>query len=174
MIRDDVKVDDVIQVHAQGLIIVAKVATVDYYYEDGWQIEMEDIGGQHTYRSWKQRCDGGMLTRVNDIDIKHQCKDCLNAGSMDSWFRGPCKDCSMNKNWRSAHNVEEEEQHHERTAQCGECRTRHARSELQWVNDRYGIPFKLVCDDCHEKVQDAIDEWEFDQDDAGECLDDDY
>ena len=45
---------------------------------------------------------------------------------------------------------------------------------VSWVNDRYGIPYKLVCDDCYDNVQARISGYQFDAADCGECLEDDY
>jgi uncharacterized CHY-type Zn-finger protein len=58
--------------------------------------------------------------------------------------------------------------------ECHECHNEVTRGDLRWVKDRYGIPFKLVCYDCHDKVEDAISKWEFDEADCGERLYDDY
>lgn len=99
MRRDDVKIGDVIEVISSGLRITAKVATVDFYDEDGWQIEMEDVGGNHTYRSWKQRHDGGRITKINGKDVPDvYCKDCIDSDS-NRWSHS-CKACSMYSNFK--------------------------------------------------------------------------
>lgn len=99
MRRDDVKIGDVIEVVSSGLRITAKVATVDFYSEDGWQIEMEDVGGNHTYRSWKQRHDGGRITKINGKDVPDiDCNLCLN----NNKFRDSqeCRACSVYSNFK--------------------------------------------------------------------------
>ena len=39
---------------------------------------------------------------------------------------------------------------------CGECNKEYDRDELQWINDNYGIPFKCVCPDCYDNVENEI------------------
>lgn len=58
----------------------------------------------------------------------------------------------------------------DRSYRCQNCNGMFAKEELHWITDRYGIPFKLVCDDCFEEVQEAIQEWTFEEDYAGEHL----
>lgn len=62
----------------------------------------------------------------------------------------------------------------EETRLCGECKSTKPAYEFAWTHDRYGNPYRKVCDACFEKVQAAIMEWVFDPGDAGERLDDDY
>lgn len=39
---------------------------------------------------------------------------------------------------------------------CMECHEEFDREDLYWINDNYGIPFKKVCDGCHDKVESHI------------------
>jgi predicted 3-demethylubiquinone-9 3-methyltransferase (glyoxalase superfamily) len=61
-----------------------------------------------------------------------------------------------------------------RKSSCGNCHTLFDRNELIWVKDRYGIPYKLVCDNCYEKVEAEISKWVFDELYAAERLESDY
>ncbi len=54
---------------------------------------------------------------------------------------------------------------------CSECTVERPEDVFAWVHDRYGIPYRKVCDDCYEKVRVDILGWTFNQDDAGESLD---
>ena len=54
---------------------------------------------------------------------------------------------------------------------CSECERTRPRGEFEWAHDRYGIPYRLVCEDCVDKVETQIGTWEFDPLDAGESLD---
>lgn len=54
---------------------------------------------------------------------------------------------------------------------CPECQKEVTRSSKAWTLDRYRIPYKKVCYDCFDKVQEEIDDYIFHPDDAGECLD---
>jgi hypothetical protein len=67
--RADVKIGDTVVIKAQGL----------------------------TYRSWKQRYDGGKLVSINGKTIKHDCATCVDA-KVDG-YTAPCKYCSMHQHW---------------------------------------------------------------------------
>jgi hypothetical protein len=56
------------------------------------------------------------------------------------------------------------------TRKCSECGQWKDASDFSWTYDRYGNPWKKVCDSCHEKVSREIADWKFDPDDAGEAL----
>jgi len=60
------------------------------------------------------------------------------------------------------------------TRLCSECKCTHPASDFAWTHDRYGIPWRKVCDDCYEKVEAQIAGWTFDAADAGESLEEDY
>ena len=99
MRRDDVKINDIIEVKACGLLIRARVCTVDFYNKDGWQIEMEDVAFPNTYRSWKQRHDGGRITKINGKDVPDvHCKDCVDG--KDTYHPFTCRECSMYGNFK--------------------------------------------------------------------------
>jgi hypothetical protein len=53
---------------------------------------------------------------------------------------------------------------------CPECKCTHSAIDFRWTHDRYGIPWKKVCDGCYEKVSDQIADYVFDAADAGESL----
>ena len=53
---------------------------------------------------------------------------------------------------------------------CPECGREIPREDLSWVNDRHGIPYKLVCDSCYDRVAARIGGYTFDPADAGEYL----
>jgi predicted 3-demethylubiquinone-9 3-methyltransferase (glyoxalase superfamily) len=53
---------------------------------------------------------------------------------------------------------------------CQHCKKERNRQDLTWVKDRYGIPYKLVCDNCFDEVEESINRWEFDESYAGERL----
>jgi hypothetical protein len=57
---------------------------------------------------------------------------------------------------------------------CPNCDRLVDNADMVWVNDRYGIPYKKVCPECIQEVEDEIGGWEFDPDFAGERLEDDY
>ena len=57
---------------------------------------------------------------------------------------------------------------------CSECKVTHPESRFLWTHDRYGIPWRKVCDGCFEKVEEQIAGFVFDEGDAGESLDEDY
>lgn len=99
MRRDDVKFDDVIEVVSSGLRVQCRVSTVDFYGEDGWQIEMMDVNAPYTYRSWKQRHDGGRITKINGKEVPDvDCNLCLN----NNRFRDSqeCRSCSVYSNFK--------------------------------------------------------------------------
>ena len=54
--------------------------------------------------------------------------------------------------------------------ECPHCRELVLRDDLTWVNDRYGIPYKKVCMECYEEVDNEINHYEYDYLDAGEYL----
>lgn len=56
---------------------------------------------------------------------------------------------------------------------CMECGESVPVSGLQWTYDRYGNPFKRVCDKCFDKVEKQIQAWVLDESYAGEHLEDD-
>ena len=66
----------------------------------------------------------------------------------------------------TTHNIEREEE----TRMCGECRSTKPSWVFAWVTDRYGIPYRKVCDSCYGKVRNEIRGWAFDSGDAGESL----
>lgn len=39
---------------------------------------------------------------------------------------------------------------------CGNCKKFFDRNDLTWINDNYGIPYKKVCDECYDEVNDQI------------------
>lgn len=99
MRRDDVKINDIIEVKAAGLLIRARVRTVDFYNEDGWQIEMEDIAFPNTYRSWKQRHDGGRITKINGKEVLDI--DCTLCVHNERFRSSPtCRECSVYSNFK--------------------------------------------------------------------------
>ena len=53
---------------------------------------------------------------------------------------------------------------------CPECKSTKLASDFQWTHDRYGIPWKKVCDGCYEAVSDQIAGFVFDASGAGESL----
>lgn len=55
-------------------------------------------------------------------------------------------------------------------ANCQECRKSFKKNDLTWVKDNHGIPYKLVCDDCRNDVEEHISNWQYDYLDAGEYL----
>ena len=58
---------------------------------------------------------------------------------------------------------------------CPECEKVKPADVFSWTHDRYGIPWKKVCDTCYDRVEAAIQEYEFDPSYAGEALEpDDY
>ena len=46
----------------------------------------------------------------------------------------------------------------EEESTCGVCQATRKRSELTWVNDMYGIPYKQVCADgtCEEEAENQL------------------
>lgn len=52
---------------------------------------------------------------------------------------------------------------------CPECGLMKFKSDFAWTNDRYSIPYKRVCPQCYEKVQNQISKWEHDPS-TGEIL----
>lgn len=58
--------------------------------------------------------------------------------------------------------------------ECRECGNEIERREMTFVRDRYGIPYKLVCDSCVEKVEREIGVFEFDESYCGERLEENY
>lgn len=54
---------------------------------------------------------------------------------------------------------------------CPECEKDVPLGTKSWTTDRYGNPWRKVCGDCYDSVQDAISGYTFDSDDAGESLD---
>lgn len=58
---------------------------------------------------------------------------------------------------------------------CQHCREEvPSREDLEYVHDRYGIPFKLVCSNCYDEVSEQIGQFVFDEAYAGESLEEDY
>ena len=53
---------------------------------------------------------------------------------------------------------------------CPRCNRCFPREVMEWVSDRYGIRYKLVCPECRPVVQGEISAWVFDPDAAGERL----
>lgn len=53
---------------------------------------------------------------------------------------------------------------------CQECNNSFHKDNLTWVKDNYGIPFKLVCDNCRKDIEEYISNWQYDYLDAGEYL----
>lgn len=47
---------------------------------------------------------------------------------------------------------------------CMNCKKEFERYELQWINDLYGIPYKKVCDDCYEEVNEQISQNDYGKD----------
>lgn len=39
---------------------------------------------------------------------------------------------------------------------CMECKKEYNRNELYWIKDNYGIPFKKVCEECYDDVEEYI------------------
>jgi hypothetical protein len=61
-----VTVGDEIEVENRiGYTVRGVVATVDFYDGGGWQIEIDKANVQGGYSSWKQRYDGGRITKLN-------------------------------------------------------------------------------------------------------------
>lgn len=50
---------------------------------------------------------------------------------------------------------------------CSECERDVQQSDMSWVYDNYGNPFKKVCSNCYDSVRQRIGEWVFDSADAG-------
>lgn len=42
------------------------------------------------------------------------------------------------------------------TQKCMNCGEKYDRNELQWINDNYGIPWKKVCHNCYDEVEEDI------------------
>jgi hypothetical protein len=61
----EVNKGDKIKIRAQGINVSGTVVSVDYYGEDGWQIELTDANVPGGYSSWKQREDGGDIIEVS-------------------------------------------------------------------------------------------------------------
>jgi predicted 3-demethylubiquinone-9 3-methyltransferase (glyoxalase superfamily) len=59
---------------------------------------------------------------------------------------------------------------YERICTCPECGQEVKRGDMEWVTDRYGIPYQLVCRLCEPIVRKRIRKWRFDPADAGEEL----
>lgn len=55
---------------------------------------------------------------------------------------------------------------------CGHCNSEVEKNHTVWIKDRYGIPYKRVCFNCSEEVQEQILKYEYNYLDAGEYLDD--
>lgn len=58
--------------------------------------------------------------------------------------------------------------------ECPCCNSIVDRNDMYFVKDRYGNPYKLVCDDCIEKTEKEIGSWVFDESYCGESLEEDY
>lgn len=57
---------------------------------------------------------------------------------------------------------------------CPVCQKEYDRIDMMWTTDCHGITFRLVCEDCYEKI---MDERGYDGEyytDLDECLDYDY
>lgn len=57
---------------------------------------------------------------------------------------------------------------------CQVCQKEFPRSSMRWTRDCHGIPFRLVCCECYEKVMEgnAFDGEYYTE--ADECIDEDY
>lgn len=53
--------------------------------------------------------------------------------------------------------------------ECPHCKKEVERNEMIWVNDHYGIPFKLVCFDCAELGYEGLGGQPYDE--LDECID---
>lgn len=53
---------------------------------------------------------------------------------------------------------------------CPECGQHRPDDCFAWTHDRYGIPWRKVCNVCFDKVEAQIAGWRFDPADAGEAL----
>lgn len=53
---------------------------------------------------------------------------------------------------------------------CGECDKPKPQGCFSWTKDRYNIPYRKVCEDCYDAVQEEISGFVFDPNDAGESL----
>lgn len=48
------------------------------------------------------------------------------------------------------------EEYRVQTQRCMNCGEEYDRNELQWINDNYGIPWKKVCHNCYDEVEEDI------------------
>ena len=58
--------------------------------------------------------------------------------------------------------------------ECPVCKKMFPRNDMQFTHDCHGIPFRLVCLDCYDKI---MDEKGYDGEyytEADECIDEDY
>lgn len=53
---------------------------------------------------------------------------------------------------------------------CSECNVCRPEWQFAWTKDGYGIPYRKVCDDCYQDVQNYILGYTYDYLDAGESL----
>jgi hypothetical protein len=58
----------------------------------------------------------------------------------------------------------------ETTRHCFECDQDKPCGEFAWTHDRYGNPWRKVCMQCFDRVQDEISKFVFDASYAGESL----
>lgn len=65
-----VNVGDKIEIAAQGIIVRGIVVSADWYDSAGWYIEVDNANVDGGYSYWKQREDGGRITKVNDVKIE--------------------------------------------------------------------------------------------------------
>ena len=57
--------------------------------------------------------------------------------------------------------------------ECACCNKQVERNDMQFTRDCHGIPFRLVCLDCYDKIMDKGYDGEY-YTEFDECLDEDY
>lgn len=57
--------------------------------------------------------------------------------------------------------------------ECACCNKEDERNEMQFTRDCHGIPYRLVCLDCYDKLMDKGYDGEY-YTELDECLDEDY
>lgn len=57
--------------------------------------------------------------------------------------------------------------------ECACCNKQVERNDMQFTRDCHGIPFRLVCLDCYDKIMDKGYDGEY-YTELDECLDEDY
>ena len=66
----EIKKGDTVEIASSGLVVKGVVVTVDYWDNDGWDIELTDANVSGGYSRWKQWQDGGKVLSVNGEKIQ--------------------------------------------------------------------------------------------------------